>query len=238
MNKTDILYQISYQNVLAALSDYPPVFDVLIVNGSPSGSSPELACKLAKLSGYSIAADSGASLLLAGGLTPNEALGDMDSIDPSDLAKLKNKGLVHYEVDPVDKDLTDLELALQIASSKAQIGICVTGFSGGRIDHELAAIGAMCSCKSVRLALDSKCLIAFLSAGEALSLSCLGIMPKQEYSVISCFEPALVSQDGVRYPQARAELPQMSGLGMSNVVEHKDAYIQCHKGRICVVACW
>ncbi len=216
------------------LASDAPLFDSLIVNGSLHGSCPGLVSTLFRASSFTVAADSGAALLLEAGLTPDALVGDMDSIDPSDLEMIVEMGVERIEVDPV-KDSTDLELAIQIAESRSSIGVCVTGFSGGRIDHELAAIGSMSASRRVSLAVDLHCTIVFMREGEELDLSALGLEPGDEYSVMVCHGPATVSQRGVRYPQRSIVIEGLCGLGVSNVVESSDSRVACEAGRIAVV---
>jgi thiamine pyrophosphokinase len=67
-------------------------------------------------------------------------VGDMDSIQASDVPET-----VVIERHPVDKDQTDLELALELAMREDPARIVVVGGDGGRLDHELAAVGLICS---------------------------------------------------------------------------------------------
>ena len=84
-----------------------------------------------------IAADGGASRFQSAGIQPHVVVGDMDSIDPALLEKLKSKGieLIGY---PKDKDQTDLELAIHFAVGRGMTEILLLGLVGGRLDQTLA----------------------------------------------------------------------------------------------------
>jgi thiamine pyrophosphokinase len=71
------------------------------------------------------------------GLTPAVVIGDMDSLDPDRRAELEASG-VRFEVHPVDKDETDLELALRLAIAEGATEIDVLAVLGGRLDQSLA----------------------------------------------------------------------------------------------------
>lgn len=83
---------------------------------------------------FLIAVDGGANYCLEMGLHPDLILGDLDSIDPYALKSFPNIPLKHY---PVEKDKTDLELALEFAFHSQTEEIAVFGALGGRTDHTL-----------------------------------------------------------------------------------------------------
>ncbi|MCZ7527205.1 MAG: thiamine diphosphokinase [Acidimicrobiia bacterium] len=84
-----------------------------------------------------IAADSGLEQAGALGLVADVVVGDLDSVDPAVLDAARDGG-VDVEVHPVDKDRTDLELALRAARDRGATEIVVVGGDGGRHDHLLA----------------------------------------------------------------------------------------------------
>ena len=92
-----------------------------------------------KKASYIIACDRGAYWLLNHTIIPNEAVGDFDSVLAEELALIKESvPIVH--VYHSEKDYTDLELALKIASMLKPQEIHMYGVTGGRIDHTLGAI--------------------------------------------------------------------------------------------------
>lgn len=90
-----------------------------------------------------IAADSGLDHAAALGLRPVRVVGDMDSVDPVRLASLDDT--VAIDVHPVDKDASDLELAIAAALELAPDELIVVGGHGGRLDHLLANVALLAS---------------------------------------------------------------------------------------------
>jgi thiamine pyrophosphokinase len=86
-----------------------------------------------------IAADGGLRHLLDIDLTPHILIGDLDSIDLSLLPDLQKKGVEVLRF-PVEKDETDLELAIQTAVKRGCKSIILVGALGGRLDQTLGNI--------------------------------------------------------------------------------------------------
>jgi thiamine pyrophosphokinase len=88
---------------------------------------------------YVIAADGGAEHCQVLNVNPDAVIGDMDSITPLLLEKLRKIGakIVSY---PPDKDKTDLELAISYAQQIGADEIMLLGILGGRLDMSLANI--------------------------------------------------------------------------------------------------
>jgi thiamine pyrophosphokinase len=92
-----------------------------------------------------ICADSGLESAETLGLRPDLIVGDLDSVDPVALAAARAAG-VEVEQHPVDKDATDLELALAAARERgAERVVVVSGGPGERIDHFVAELALLAS---------------------------------------------------------------------------------------------
>lgn len=91
-------------------------------------------------SGTIVAADSGYDSAIELGYRVDVIVGDLDSLRAVELPSH-----VVVERHPVDKDATDLELAMELAIRDSPERIVVVGGSGGRIDHELATAALLCS---------------------------------------------------------------------------------------------
>jgi len=86
---------------------------------------------------FVIAADSGLHHAGTLGITVDLIVGDLDSADPVVVARTLEAG-AHLERHPVDKDATDLELALDAAVARNLSPAIVVGGAGwDRIDHLL-----------------------------------------------------------------------------------------------------
>ena len=84
-----------------------------------------------------ICADGGANHAVAMGLVPDVVVGDLDSLGVDLRASLETMG-VHFEVYPVHKDKTDLELALRLAIAEGADEVNLLATLGGRLDQSLA----------------------------------------------------------------------------------------------------
>lgn len=87
-----------------------------------------------------VAADSGYDLAVAQGFAVDVLIGDMDSIAAEVIPRH-----VIVEKYPVDKDATDLELALERVIVERPERVVIVGGAGGRFDHELAAAALLAS---------------------------------------------------------------------------------------------
>jgi thiamine pyrophosphokinase len=83
-----------------------------------------------------IAADSGYALADGLGIDVDLVVGDLDSIEATDLVSAESDG-VPVHAHPADKDATDLELALLAAVERGADRIVVAGGGAGRLDHLL-----------------------------------------------------------------------------------------------------
>lgn len=106
------------------------------------------------LSGSSlvICADSGACHAFNMGVMPDLLVGDMDSISPAGMEKVKQLGIKKYGF-PCEKDYTDTELALDAALKQGADEAILLGGLGNRPDHSLANIFLMVSFKKLGLKL-------------------------------------------------------------------------------------
>ncbi len=87
-------------------------------------------------SDYCIAVDGGLRGLRHLGLLPRLLVGDLDSVTPEELAAVQQAGCEVRRF-PVEKDETDLELALGIAVEMGFTSLRILGALGGRLDQLL-----------------------------------------------------------------------------------------------------
>ncbi len=89
-----------------------------------------------------VAADSGAEVARRLGLRVDVLVGDLDSVRADTLSALRDADtevVRHHR----DKDATDLELALALATVGDPTRVVLVGGHGGRLDHALAVPGAL-----------------------------------------------------------------------------------------------
>ena len=99
---------------------------------------------------FLLAADSGADAAFSLGLRVDVIVGDFDSVSPQALASARQQK--RY---PVDKDATDLELALREARDLGAERITLIGGGGGRLDHLLANAAVLGSDDLAELEIDA-----------------------------------------------------------------------------------
>ena len=119
-----------------------PPQTVVVVSG---GSAPHPAVREAlPADAYVISADSGYAHARSLGLHVDVLIGDFDSIQRTDLAIAEQSG-TRIVGHPVDKDATDLELALELAAESTPDEIVVVaGGEGDRIDHFITTVSLLC----------------------------------------------------------------------------------------------
>ncbi len=109
-----------------------------IVAGGPGGELPDLR----RHNGEDVVwvgVDSGVYKLLSLNIEPAYAFGDFDSISKEQFRLIKNTTKNIHIFQP-EKDVTDLEIALDWALKQNPRAIKIFGATGGRIDHFLANI--------------------------------------------------------------------------------------------------
>ena len=103
---------------------------VTLVGGGVLGAG-DLDAALARAPGL-VAVDGGARTALAAGHAPDAVIGDMDSIDAATAARIPTSCL--HKI--TEQESTDFDKALRHVRAPLTIAV---GFSGARVDHELAA---------------------------------------------------------------------------------------------------
>ena len=108
-----------------------------------TGAAPLDARAVAAIPSHAIviAADGGLDHARAAGLTPAGLIGDLDSVSEEGLAWAKQHATIQRH--PIDKDATDTELAVAFAAGMNPARVVMVAGGGDRLDHTLAAIGAL-----------------------------------------------------------------------------------------------
>jgi thiamine pyrophosphokinase len=180
-----------------------------------------------------LAADGGADLCTAWGWPVDAVVGDMDSVDAEVRRQLEASG-TPFIVSPVEKDETDLELALRLTLDRGATELIIAGALGARIDHtlgnlallalpELADIPACIADGDQTIRLTRGRLIVAGQPGDTLSLLPFG------------GDVHGVSVSGVHWPLHEAELPIGPSLSISNRMTASQAEVSVMQGRLLVV---
>ena len=169
-----------------------------------------------------VAADAGADRLLKYNIIPDIVIGDLDSISNKASTKLEE-----WIVSNKNIQKTDLEKAVDYAFEKGATKIQIVGWSGGRIDHTLAALGLAFNPKislideqfTVETVIESKTI-----RGSESTLFSLMAMPE-----------ARVSVTGARWELQHEKL-KMGGRGIHNEIGSSgEVNIDCHSGNLLVI---
>ncbi len=191
--------------------------------------SPELS-GLLRQAEFLIAADGGAGHCVKLGITPDILLGDLDSIDSKILQVYQQQGVPILR-HPPQKDATDLELALDLATDKGARTIWLAGALGGRWDMSLANIMLAASEKYKNLELyllGENCSMRILHPGKIHTIN--GI-PDQKVSILPLKSDAHgVTLSGFEYPLTNRTIHFGSSLGVSNIMKFGKGTVQHTEG--------
>lgn len=212
---------------------------VLIVGGgSPPGN--ELIRQRFEWADLVIAADGGGTCLAAINLTPHVLLGDFDSISEAALEELKSKQGVELITFPVQKDATDMELAIELAVERGATELVLLGASGSRLDHTLGNVFMLYPFheKGINACLeDEHNQIRLLGSFEDKGPYQLTLKKQGNYKVsLLSITPRSegITIEGFAYPLHEATLSFGSSLGISNEFMGDTATVMLRKGLLLV----
>ena len=174
---------------------------------------------------FCIAADKGLLQLRERGTEPDLVVGDFDSLGYVPQAR----ELVRH---PVEKDDTDMMLAVREGLRRGYRQFLLYGGLGGRLDHTLANIqtlGFLCAHGARGL---------LYGEGTALTLLEHGTIrfPASAQGTVSVFcygdEAAGVTETGLYYPLENAALTNTFPLGVSNAFCGRESAVFVQKGKL------
>jgi thiamine pyrophosphokinase len=176
-----------------------------------------------------ICADGGAAHARRMGIIPDILVGDFDSIFAGDLKHFMEMGVETVKF-PAEKDMTDTELAADMAVKRGCRRVIILGGTGSRLDHTLSNIfllkrlreaGVAGGCNEVALTGDR----ILLQREEGMKVSLLPLSDRVEG----------VSTRGLYYPLDNAVIRQGSSWGVSNEFTGETAEIVLERGLLLVI---
>ena len=177
-----------------------------------------------------IAADGGMAHCRALGIKPSILIGDLDSLDPDYLKSLQISGIeiISY---PINKDHTDLELALRKALDLGSDEILVLGALGARWDMTIANLLLPAASEffrvTIRLIDGHQEIILLRGRGELTFNGKKGDM----LSIVPLGRDAYgVTLRGLEYPLEDDVLKSGATRGISNVLIDDTATVYLKKG--------
>lgn len=190
---------------------------------------------------YIIAADSGCvqiEVLNENGfcISPDMLLGDMDSFARDEAEKtFPGAEFVGF---PPEKDYTDTQLAMKVASEKGYTNILIAGGTGGRIDHMLSNLAILRKYHSNNICVelcDGKNKVFYFAGGT------VKLVRDEKYKYFSLIpdERSLtgVSITGAKYPLSNAHIDRNEPITVSNEIVSGICEISVEKGSCFIVQC-
>jgi len=222
-----------------AASSSMPRFDAVVLAGGddlPETLLPAVAAAI-DAAMLVVAADGGIAHAHRADRDPGVLVGDLDSITPGALARA-TAGSTLFLRHPVDKDTTDLGLALDHvleASDPARAtDVLVVGGHGGRTDHLLGNAMLLAAARYRRLRLTAWWGTDILHVvRDAIDLE--GEVGGT-VSLLALHGPAGgVTTEGLTFPLDHAELGPGSSLGLSNTLAAPRARVRVTDGVLLVI---
>jgi thiamine pyrophosphokinase len=168
-------------------------------------------------------------------------VGDFDTISSDVLQKYLNK-IENGEMQTIvkkfkpEKDYTDTDIAIKLATSLKPSEIIILGATGTRVDHMMSNINSLfkpLSCNIKAFLIDEHNKIYLIKEETKL-------LKKELYgpfiSLIAFTDKVLnVTLKGFKYPLLNYELTKGESIGISNEMKEEEAVIELQKGIIMVV---
>jgi thiamine pyrophosphokinase len=204
--------------------------DTVVVFAAGVGPAPSVVIPAGAIV---IAADGGADVALGLGVAVDVVVGDLDSISAESLDVLERSG-ARIERHPVEKDATDLALALDEALTFEPRRVVLAGPAGGRLDHLLGELLLLGAEDYAAVEID-----ALLGAAEIHVVRrerLLAGTPGEVVSLHALHGPALgVTTEGLVYPLNGETLSPGSSRGLSNLFAAAEARISVEQGVVLAV---
>ena len=180
-----------------------------------------------------IAADGGLRHAMALGFSPSVVVGDLDSA-PNELVQLAQRTGAEIIRQPVRKDKTDLELALELAAARGAGEILIFGALGGRLDHALANVLLVTTFSSPDVSV-----LVVESAYELLATCSETVLKGKAGDLVTLLaltdSVTGITTEGLEYPLSNEALNRGSSRGVSNVMVSDEVTITVAEGTLLIV---
>ncbi len=189
------------------------------------------------------AVDRGADICRAAAVVPEILLGDADSSETSSWQWLEALKVptVRY---PVDKDYTDLQLALrELAVQRSDAAVLLTGGWGGRFDHAWSNVFSLLQATDSGLSIagivDQAEAMFFLPGGQQLDIEFVQ-QPKTISLIPLTPVCRQVTSQGVHWPLEGIDLSMQAPAAISNrlAVGAQKIRVGLSEGSLGIYCCW
>ncbi len=190
-----------------------------------------LADVLPAVEGDYIGVDRGALILARQGIHMKCAIGDFDSVEPSDLSLIQSDTDEFIQLNPI-KDDSDSEAAITYALQKGYDEIWFVGATGGRMDHAFVNLKIAEKYPGCVKLFDQQNLIYCLPVGTYT-------IQKNQYPYISFFTTtkATISLQGFKYPLHERTITYQDCYTLSNEILKQTGTLTITKGIVLVMQC-
>jgi thiamine pyrophosphokinase len=180
-----------------------------------------------------ISADSGARHCKSFDIVPDLLVGDFDSVSDADYRDLVSAGVGILKF-PVEKDMTDSELAIDIALEKGCSRVLLLGALGTRLDHSLSNLFLL----KKLLDRGKEGILADENNEARLINHSIELESKKDVyiTLLPVAGPAKgVTTQGLYYPLENATLEVGSSWGVSNRFSSEKAAVTVQEGTLLVI---
>ena len=179
-----------------------------------------------------VAADAGALVVERWGHLPRAIVGDLDSLGEDAARSFADRGVEIHRA-PVDKDETDLELAVAYARARGADEIVVLGaLSGRRSDYDVVNPLLLAGWPPRTRLVRGGTTMRALRGGESCALD--GAVGDR-VTLVAASAATIVATEGLRWPLRDEELALGTGRGVSNEITHRGARVRCTAGVVLVI---
>lgn len=191
---------------------------------------PEFISDSPKSDDLIIAADSGYKNARLCGVKPNILIGDFDSLGevPNDVDEVLQM--------PPEKDLTDTQLAVEVAIERGADNIVIISGTDGRVDHTLSSLAILEGLwnRNIRCVLTSgQNRIRYIKNSGYILLRERNF---KYFSVIACDEVVKgVSIEGAKYPLKKVKLTRKLQYAVSNEIDGNCSLITVKRGGVYII---
>ncbi len=182
-----------------------------------------------------VAADSGLSQARVLGVRPDLLVGDLDSVEPGEVASVAAAG-TRVERHPVEKDQIDLEIALDAACDAGATAIVVVAGAGGRLDMSLANLLVLALPRYAAVHLEGWVGTAWVAVARPGNAVEVHGTPGEIVSLVPVGGLAGgITTSGLRYPLQTGSLTAGTTRGVSNELTGSSATVSLTDGVLLVI---
>ncbi|WP_457648459.1 thiamine diphosphokinase [Profundibacter sp.] len=186
-------------------------------------SFPEVVKQALTIAPILFAADGGANAALDMGYMPDGVIGDLDSLTPEIPGQLPVDKVFRL----ADQDSTDFDKCLSAIQAPL---ILATGFTGQRLDHELAAYSSLVRHPDQRCILLGEVDLCFLAP-----ISMRIELPVGSRFSLFPLSPCRVDATGLRWPVEALEMAPDGIIGTSNETKSTEVILRVSSRKLLVI---